>query len=64
MRAGGVDLWETKELSETVFRRRLEQLDGVAQAAVSGGLDREIRVEVERIEPVRSDDNVVAALQP
>ena len=45
--AGGEDLWQTKELAETVFRRRLEQLDGVAQAAVTGGLDREIRVEVE-----------------
>jgi HAE1 family hydrophobic/amphiphilic exporter-1 len=43
---GGSDLWETKELAETVFRRRLEQLDGVAQAAVTGGLDREIQVEV------------------
>jgi hydrophobic/amphiphilic exporter-1 (mainly G- bacteria), HAE1 family len=28
----GEDLWQTKELAETVFRRRLEQLDGVAQA--------------------------------
>jgi len=45
--SGGQDLWQTKELAETVFRRRLEQLDGVAQAAVAGGLDREIRVEVE-----------------
>src|SRR5690554_1973488 len=45
--AGAGDLWTTKELAETVFRRRLEQLDGVAQAAVSGGLDREIRVEVD-----------------
>ncbi len=44
---GGDDLWETKELSETVFRRRLEQLDGVAQASVSGGLDREISVQVD-----------------
>ena len=44
--AGGEDLWQTKEFAETVFRRRLEQLDGVAQAAVSGGLDREIQVEV------------------
>jgi HAE1 family hydrophobic/amphiphilic exporter-1 len=43
---GGSDLWETKELAETVFRRRLEQLDGVAQASVTGGLDREIQVEV------------------
>ena len=45
--AGGQDLWRTKELAETVFRRRLEQLDGVAQAAVTGGLDREIQVEVD-----------------
>jgi len=43
---GGEDLWATKEFAETVFRRRLEQLDGVAQAAVAGGLDREIQVEV------------------
>jgi hydrophobic/amphiphilic exporter-1 (mainly G- bacteria), HAE1 family len=43
---GGDDLWATKEFAETVFRRRLEQLDGVAQAAVAGGLDREIQVEV------------------
>ena len=45
--AGGRDLWTTKELAETVFRRRLEQLDGVAQAAVTGGLDREIQIEVD-----------------
>lgn len=45
--SGPDDLWTTKELAETVFRRRLEQLDGVAQAAVSGGLDREIQVEVD-----------------
>ena len=45
--AGGADLWETKELAETVFRRRLEQLDGVAQAVVTGGLDREIQVDVD-----------------
>ena len=44
--AGGTDLWATKDFVETVFRRRLEQLDGVAQAAVTGGLDREIQVEV------------------
>jgi hydrophobic/amphiphilic exporter-1 (mainly G- bacteria), HAE1 family len=43
----GADLWETKELAENVFRRRLEQLDGVAQAQVSGGLEREIHVEVD-----------------
>jgi hydrophobic/amphiphilic exporter-1 (mainly G- bacteria), HAE1 family len=48
----GDDLWETKELAENVFRRRLEQLDGVAQASVTGGLEREIvvRVDPERLE--------------
>lgn len=40
-------LWQTKEMAETVFRRRLEQLDGVAQASVAGGLDREIQVNVD-----------------
>jgi hydrophobic/amphiphilic exporter-1 (mainly G- bacteria), HAE1 family len=45
--AGGTDLWATKEAAETVFRRRLEQLDGIAEAAVTGGLDREIQVEVD-----------------
>ena len=44
---GDQDLWSLKDLAETVFRRRLEQLDGVAQAAVAGGLDREIHVEVD-----------------
>ncbi len=45
--AGGGDLWQTKEMAETVFRRRLEQLDGVAEASVTGGLDREIHVDVD-----------------
>lgn len=44
---GAGNLWSTKELAETVFRRRLEQLDGVAQATVTGGLDREIQVDVD-----------------
>jgi hydrophobic/amphiphilic exporter-1 (mainly G- bacteria), HAE1 family len=44
---GTVDLVALKDLSETVFRRRLEQLEGIAQAAVTGGLDREIHVEVD-----------------
>jgi HAE1 family hydrophobic/amphiphilic exporter-1 len=43
----GDDLWETKELAENVVRRRLEQLDGVAQAQVSGGPERQIHVEVD-----------------
>ncbi|MGQ0814225.1 MAG: efflux RND transporter permease subunit [Gemmatimonadota bacterium] len=44
---GTSDLWTLKDLAETVFRRRLEQLDGIAQAAVAGGLDREIQVDVD-----------------
>jgi len=40
-------LWQLKELSENVFKRRLEQIDGVAQAAVAGGLEREIHVQVD-----------------
>jgi hydrophobic/amphiphilic exporter-1 (mainly G- bacteria), HAE1 family len=43
----GQDLLELRELAENVFRRRLEQLDGVAQASVTGGLEREILVEVD-----------------
>jgi hydrophobic/amphiphilic exporter-1 (mainly G- bacteria), HAE1 family len=45
--AGGGDLWTLKELTESVFRRRLEQIDGVAQAAVTGGLEREIHIDVD-----------------
>jgi hydrophobic/amphiphilic exporter-1 (mainly G- bacteria), HAE1 family len=44
---GGGDLWATKQLAESVLKRRLEQIDGIAQAAVTGGLEREIHVEVE-----------------
>jgi hydrophobic/amphiphilic exporter-1 (mainly G- bacteria), HAE1 family len=45
--AGPGTLWSTKELAESVFRRRLEQIDGVAQAAVTGGLEREIQIDVD-----------------
>jgi len=45
--AGGGDLWALKDLAESVFKRRLEQIDGVAEAAVVGGLEREIHVEVD-----------------
>ncbi|HUG42179.1 MAG TPA: efflux RND transporter permease subunit [Longimicrobiales bacterium] len=45
--AGQTDLRALKELAESVFRRRLEQIDGVAQVAVTGGLEREIQVEVD-----------------
>ncbi|MGH7463212.1 MAG: efflux RND transporter permease subunit, partial [Longimicrobiales bacterium] len=45
--SGPNDLWRLKELAETVYRRRLEQLDGVAQALVAGGLEREIHVDID-----------------
>jgi len=45
--AGGGSLWALKDLAESVFQRRLEQIDGVAQAAVTGGLEREIHVDVD-----------------
>jgi HAE1 family hydrophobic/amphiphilic exporter-1 len=45
--AGERDLPQLKELAEAVFKRRLEQIDGVAQAAVAGGVEREIHVEVD-----------------
>ncbi len=40
-------LTELKEAARVIFRRRLEQLDGVAQAVVIGGLEREILIEVD-----------------
>src|SRR5687767_270817 len=45
--AGLRDLSALKDLGESVFRRRLEQLDGVAQAMVVGGPEREIHVDVD-----------------
>jgi HAE1 family hydrophobic/amphiphilic exporter-1 len=35
-----------KEFSRLVIKRRLEQIDGVAQASILGGLEREIQVNV------------------
>ena len=45
--AGAGHISTTKDLAESVFRRRLEQIEGVAQAAVTGGLEREIHVHVD-----------------
>jgi hydrophobic/amphiphilic exporter-1 (mainly G- bacteria), HAE1 family len=45
--AGRGDLRNLKDFAESVIRRRLEQLDGVAQASVTGGLEREIQIEIE-----------------
>ncbi|MFQ5747099.1 MAG: efflux RND transporter permease subunit [Gemmatimonadota bacterium] len=43
----GADLSELRDLSDAVFKRRLEQLDGIALAAITGGPIREIQVEVD-----------------
>jgi HAE1 family hydrophobic/amphiphilic exporter-1 len=43
----GADLRELRQLAEAVFKRRLEQLDGIALAAVTGGPEREILVQVD-----------------
>ena len=43
----GANLRELRQLAEAVFKRRLEQLDGVALSAVTGGPEREILVQVD-----------------
>ena len=44
----GEELMALKELARNVFKRRLEQIDGVALATVTGGFEREIHVEVDQ----------------
>ena len=44
---GGSDLRDLRDLSEAVFKRRLEQLDGVSLAGIAGGPERELRVVVD-----------------
>lgn len=39
-------LVDLKEAARVIFKRRLEQVDGVAQAVITGGLEREVLVEV------------------
>ncbi|MDX1394606.1 MAG: efflux RND transporter permease subunit [Gemmatimonadota bacterium] len=43
----GPDLRDLRDLSEAVFKRRLEQLDGVSLAGIAGGPERELRVVVD-----------------
>jgi HAE1 family hydrophobic/amphiphilic exporter-1 len=45
--SGSRDLRSLTDVVEGTVRRRLEQVDGVAEAAVTGGVVREIRVEVD-----------------
>lgn len=41
-------LVELKDVAEAVVKPRLEQIQGVAQALVAGGLEREVQVEIDR----------------
>ncbi len=43
-------LIDLKEAGRVVFKRRLEQIEGVAQAVITGGLEREILI---RVDPVK-----------
>lgn len=40
-------LIDLKEASRVIFKRRLEQIDGVAQAIITGGLEKEFSVEID-----------------
>ncbi|MCL5031301.1 MAG: efflux RND transporter permease subunit [Bacteroidetes bacterium] len=40
-------LIDLKEAGRVVFKRRLEQIEGVAQAVITGGLEREILIQVD-----------------
>lgn len=40
-------LIDLKEAARVIFKRRLEQIEGVAQAVITGGLEREILVEID-----------------
>ncbi|MGQ9798057.1 MAG: efflux RND transporter permease subunit [Ignavibacterium sp.] len=41
------ELINLREAARVIFKRRLEQIDGVAQAIITGGIDREILIEVD-----------------
>ncbi len=40
-------LIDLKEAARVIFKRRLEQIDGVAQAVITGGLEKEFSVEID-----------------
>ena len=41
-------LVELKDVASSIVKRRLEQIDGIAYVAVSGGLEREIKIHLDR----------------
>ncbi len=42
----GEDLYRLRELSRQIFKRRLEQIEGIALATVTGGFEREIQIDI------------------
>jgi len=45
---GNLSSFELRELSRRVIKDGLEKIEGVASASISGGLEREIRIEVDQ----------------
>jgi HAE1 family hydrophobic/amphiphilic exporter-1 len=54
----GSDVFALADFAELVVKRRLEQIDGVAQAAVTGAPEREIHVDVD---PARLESHALTA---
>ena len=51
----GINIAQLKRFSEDVIKRRLEQIDGIALAALSGGLEREIQIHIDPIALAKYD---------
>ncbi len=59
-------LVELKDVARSIVKRRLEQIDGIAYVAVSGGLEREIQIYLDRAKCAALDirfEQVESALQ-
>ena len=58
----GSSLIHLKELARNVFKRRLEQIKGVAMTTVTGGLEREIHVEIDlkKLQTLEISDSEIA----
>jgi len=62
----GSNLVHLKDLARNVFKRRLEQIKGVAMVTVTGGLEREIQVEIDqqKVQALNlSPQNITRALE-
>ena len=60
---GGADLGDLRDLTNVVFKRRLEQLDGVALAAITGGPVREIQVTVDGVALATHDVAIATVIE-